>query len=256
MLALVLLAGCAGPLIDHRYQARAQDHRVRYVILHYTHGDFQRALKTLTEGEVSSHYLISEAPAEIYQLVEEDRRAWHAGKSAWKDDVQLNGSSIGIELVNRGYEETPQGRVYADYSPQQIERLIALLKNIVARHQISPDRILGHNEIAPQRKVDPGPLFPWQRLAQAGLIRWPNAGRVSERREIFEHEMPEPAWFQERLARHGYALPQTGALDETTRLCLAVFQMKYRPARHDGIPDAETAALLDVLTTHTESVRE
>jgi N-acetylmuramoyl-L-alanine amidase len=254
MLALVLLVGCAGPLIDHRYQARSQDHRVRYVILHYTHGDFQRALKTLTEGEVSSHYLISDEPAEIYQLVEEDRRAWHAGMSAWKNDVQLNGSSIGIELVNRGYQETPQGRDYAAYPPEQIKLLIALLKKIVARHQIAPDRILGHNEIAPQRKLDPGPLFPWQRLAEAGLIRWPDAGRVLALQQIFERELPEPAWFRDRLARYGYVLPPTGALDETTRQCLAAFQMKYRPARYDGVPDAETAALLDVLTTHARPV--
>lgn len=250
ILGLMLLAGCAGgPPIDHRYTAVSQDSRVRYVILHYTEGDFPRALHILTQGSVSSHYLISDHPAAIYQLVDENRRAYHAGMSAWKNDTQLNASSIGIELVNPGYRDTPQGRVFFAYPPQQIALLIDLLRQIVARHQVDPDRILGHNEIAPQRKSDPGPLFPWERLAQAGLIRWPDAAQVAQRRQAYEQQLPDIAWFQRKLMQHGYVLPLSRQWDEATRNVLVAFQMKYRPGRIDGVSDAETAALLDVLTS-------
>lgn len=250
LMAFTLLAGCAGvPPIDRSHTSVSQDSRVRYVILHYTEGDFPRALDVLTNGSVSSHYLVSDHPAAIYQLVDESRRAWHAGTSAWKHDAQLNASSIGIELVNPGYRDMPQGRVYFPYPPEQVDLLIALLKQIVARHQVEPDRILGHNEIAPQRKSDPGPLFPWERLAQAGLIRWPDAAQVALRRQAFEAQLPDTAWFQRKLAQHGYALSCSSQWDEAARQALVAFQMKYRPARFDGNPDAETAALLDVLTS-------
>jgi len=250
ILGLALLAGCAGgPPIDRSYTSVSQESRVRYVIVHYTEGDLARAFDVLTNGPVSSHYLISDRPAAIYQLVDENRRAYHAGESAWQKDAQLNASSIGIELVNPGYRDTPQGRVYFDYPQQQITLLIDLLRQIVARHRIDPARILGHSDIAPQRKVDPGPLFPWRRLADAGLIRWPDMAEVLRRQPAFEAQLPDIGWFQARLARHGYVLSSSGELDAATRRVLAAFQMKYRPARHDGEPDAETAALLDVLTS-------
>lgn len=244
----LLLSGCAGgPPIDRSYASLSQDSRVRYVILHYTEGSFPRALDVLTHGSVSSHYLISDTPATIYQLVEEDRRAYHAGMSAWKNDAQLNYSSIGIELVNPGYRDTAEGRVYFAYPHEQINLLIALLKQIAERHQIAPENILGHNEIAPQRKVDPGPMFPWKRLAQAGLVRWPDAAQVEQRRQLYEQQLPDIAWFQQKLTAHGYVLPCTGQWDDATRQILTAFQMKYRPARFDGQPDAETAAILYVL---------
>lgn len=250
IIGFTLLAGCAGgPPIDHRYASVSQDSRVRYVILHYTEADFSHALAILTRGNVSSHYLIADNPAAIYQLVDESRRAYHAGVSAWKNDAQLNVSSIGIELVNSGYQDTPQGRMFFAYPPEQITLLIDLLKQIVARYHIEPDHILGHNEIAPQRKSDPGPMFPWQRLAQAGLIRWPDATLVAQRKQIFEQQLPDITWFQRKLAQHGYVVPYSNQLDKATQQILVAFQMKYRPSRFDGLPDAETAALLDVLTS-------
>ena len=130
-----------------------------------------------------------------------------------------------------------------------MEAVLALVKDIVARHQIRPDRILGHSDIAPQRKVDPGPTFPWKRLADAGLIPWPRAEAVAERRRAFEAALPDTTWFQAKLAKHGFLLEPTGALDAPTRQVISVFQMKYRPADYTGNPDAETAAILDVLTT-------
>jgi N-acetylmuramoyl-L-alanine amidase len=249
VLMLALLGGCANPPIDHRYSARSQSSRVKFIVIHYTFGDFARSLTTLTEEEVSSHYLISDdARPVIYSLVDESRQANHAGVSSWKNFSMLNSSSIGIEIVNPGYRDTSSGRVWMPYPQAQIDALIALVRQIAARHGIKPENILGHSDIAPQRKQDPGPMFPWRQLAAAGLVVWPDAAKVAAARPAFEQALPDVRWFQGRLAQHGYAVPQTGELDAATRTVLAAFQMKYRPARFDGMPDAETAALLDALT--------
>lgn len=249
-LLFTLLAACAGgPRIDERYSATGQNSRVQYIVLHYTSTDLARSLKLLTEGEVSSHYLIGDAPPTVYRLVDENRRAWHVGDSQWQGRTWLNGTSIGIELVNQGYYQGPNGRYWQPYAPAQIDALIVLLKDIMQRHQLAPGSILGHSDVAPQRKVDPGPLFPWQRLAEAGLLRWPDARAVARLQARFERSLPTVAWFQAQLARQGYRVPEHGELDEPTRNVLAAFQMKYRPARYDGEPDAQTAALLLVLNS-------
>jgi len=245
----LLLAGCAsGPRIDTSHVSLGQDSRVQFIVLHYTSADLQRSLAILESDDVSSHYLIGETPATIYRLVDESRRAWHAGESQWNGRTWLNASSIGIELVNRGYVEDAQGRrLWYPYSDEQIDALIVLLKDIMQRHGLKPGAIVGHSDIAPQRKVDPGPLFPWKRLADAGLVPWPNAAAVERQRGLFAVSLPEVGWFQAQLARQGYEVPRHGQLDLETRNVLAAFQMKYRPARFDGQPDAETAALLAVL---------
>ena len=244
-----LLTGCATPYIDKTYTSIGQDSRVQFLILHFTHVDFPTSLKLLTEGEVSSHYLVNNDPPTIYHLVEENRRAYHAGISYWKGATQLNASSIGIEIVNRGYDDTPSGRVWYDYPQAQIDAVIALVKKIVKEHEIKPEHILGHSDIAPGRKVDPGPRFPWKRLADEGLIPWPDASRVAAQKIIFEQQLPDVAWFQQKLSQHGFAVPLNGELDQRTQETVSAFQMKYRQTLFDGIPDAETAALLEVITT-------
>jgi len=249
-LTIVMISGCAsGPYIDTRYTSISQDSRVQFLILHYTAGDFPVSLKTLTQGPVSSHYLVDDATAGIYRLVDENRRAYHAGESYWKGSTRLNASSIGIEIVNPGYRDTPEGRIWFDFPESQISAVLELVKKIVVEHEIKPERILAHSDIAPQRKVDPGPRFPWKRLADAGLIPWPNAGQVALNQIQFERQLPDIAWFQRKLAEYGFAVPQSALLDDETRKVITVFQMKYRPARFDGTPDSETAALLEVLTT-------
>ena len=170
--------------------------------------------------------------------------------SNWKNYTLLNGSSIGIEIVNPGFTTDAHGvRTWYPFPQAQIDQLILLLRQIVARHHVAPENILGHSDIAPGRKQDPGPMFPWFQLAQAGLINWPEASRVMAVRLQFEAQLPDTAWFQKKLATFGYATPQTGEPDAQTKSVLTAFQMKYRPAIIDGTPDAETAALLDVLTT-------
>ena len=249
-LVLALAAGCAtGPAIDRSHPAAGQDSRAQFLILHATWSDFDSSLRTLTQGEVSSHYLVRDDPVQIDGLVDESRRAWHAGESSWKGHTMLNAASIGIEIVNAGDSLAAQGVPWQEYPKAQVDAVVELVKGIVARHGIRPDRILGHSDIAPQRKSDPGPLFPWKRLADEGLIPWPDPARVAARRAAYEWALPGIDWFQARLEAHGYEVPYHGRLDESTRRVIAAFQMKYRPARFDGVPDAETAAIIDVMTS-------
>ncbi|MBP6899144.1 MAG: N-acetylmuramoyl-L-alanine amidase [Burkholderiaceae bacterium] len=250
--AAALLAGCASGLrIDESYSARSQDSRVQHIVLHYTTGSFAGALKVLTEGRVSSHYLVRREPPSILRLVPEDRRAFHAGLSSWEGVNGINASSIGIEIDNAGFIDHAQGR-YTPFDAAQIDQVIALVADIAKRHGVKPHRIVGHSDIAPTRKQDPGPLFPWQRLADAGLVPWPDAAQVEAARAAFEADgatLPDIAWFQSRLAQAGYAVPRHGQADAETRDVLVAFQMKYRPRLFNGRPDAETAALLQVITT-------
>lgn len=256
MAATVLLGGCAtGLKIDTTHTSISQDSRVQYLIIHFTTVDLPRSLKILTQGPVSSHYLVSErqgdAPAKIYQLVDESRRAYHAGVSSWKGATALNASSIGIEIVNLGGRRSASTGAFAfqDFEPEQIDRVVELVTDIVARHQIKPDRVLGHSDIAPTRKNDPGPKFPWKRLADLGLVVWPDDRTVATYRGAYELALPSVAWFQERLAKHGFTLPATGEQDKLTTDVMSAFQQKYRPRRYDGMPDAETAAILEALTS-------
>ncbi|PWF39096.1 N-acetylmuramoyl-L-alanine amidase [Massilia glaciei] len=248
-LMVALLAGCATPRIDTSHTAKGQSSRVKFVVLHYTVADLPRSLKILTEQVVSSHYLISdEAKPVIYRLVDESRQSNHAGVSNWKTYTQLNATSVGIEIVNPGFTDTPQGRVWYPFPQAQIDQLKLLLKQIMERHNIPPENVLGHADVAPQRKQDPGPLFPWHQLAQAGMVVWPDGERLAAARALHALAAPEVGWFQRQLAVFGYAVPQTGVLDAATRAVITAFQMRYRPAVIDGTPDAETAALLDALT--------
>ncbi|WLG62572.1 N-acetylmuramoyl-L-alanine amidase [Pseudomonas sp. FP1762] len=248
--SLFVLAGCAsGPRYDTSHPSANYDSRIQFVVVHYTSASLERSLQLLTHGDVSSHYLIGDDNnATIYKLMDENQRAWHAGESQWQGRTWLNSSSIGIEIVNPGYKDTPTGRLWYPYSEAQIQSLITLLKDISKRNGISPRHIIGHSDIAPLRKLDPGPLFPWKRLAAEGLGLWPNEQAVARQQAVFNSSpLPEPGWFQAQLARLGYDTPQTGELDVATRHVLAAFQMHYRPARFDGTPDAQTAALLLVL---------
>lgn len=248
--SLLVLAGCASaPRYDTSHPSANYDSRIQFVIVHYTSASLERSLQLLTHGEVSSHYLISDDKnATVYKLMDENQRAWHAGESQWQGRTWLNSSSIGIEIVNPGFKDTPTGRLWYPYSEAQIQGLIALLKDISKRNGISPRHIIGHSDIAPLRKLDPGPLFPWKRLADAGLGLWPNEQAVARQQALFNSgELPSISWFQGQLAHLGYDTPQTGELDVATRHVLAAFQMHYRPSRFDGTPDAQTAALLLVL---------
>jgi len=149
------------------FDDRPVDQKIKYIILHYTgmHSG-QAALERLCEDKsprVSAHYLV-ETDGRVFQMVGENKRAWHAGVSYWKKQKRLNDNSIGIEIVNPGHEWG-----YTDFSPMQIDALIVLMKGIIERHGIRKNAVIGHSDIAPQRKEDPGERFPWDRLAAEGL---------------------------------------------------------------------------------------
>jgi len=238
------------PRIDRSYTSQNQDSRSLFIVLHYTVLDWEKSLKVLTTGgQVSSHYLVRDNPAISYALVDENRRSWHAGASFWGGHSNLNSSSIGIEIVNAGFVDTPTGRVYAPFPQAQIDEVIALVRDIQQRHKVKPERIIGHADIAPGRKQDPGPNFPWKQLADAGLIPWPDGPLVTLK--TLEHEVAprNVAWLQDRLARIGYNVSRSGQMDALTKEVVATFQMKYRPRDISGTVDAETAALIEVSST-------
>ncbi|RQO59865.1 N-acetylmuramoyl-L-alanine amidase [Paucibacter sp. KBW04] len=243
--------GPPAPKIDKSFTSLNQDSRALFIVLHYTVLDFEKSLRVLTTGgQVSSHYLVRDEPPVSYYIVDENRRAWHAGLSSWGNNQGLNSSSIGIEIVNPGFTDTPNGRVYAPFPQKQIDEVINLVRDIQTRHNIKPERIIGHADIAPGRKQDPGPMFPWKQLADAGLIPWPDAAQVAARLPLYQSVPPDAAWFQDKLARYGYSgVPRNGESDQRTLDTVSTFQMKYRPSDYSGKMDAETAALLDVATS-------
>ncbi|XHS79538.1 N-acetylmuramoyl-L-alanine amidase [Burkholderiaceae bacterium UC74_6] len=258
LFSALALAGCAtGPLgmkgasLEH-FPSANEDSRAQFLIIHYTVLDYAGSVRALTQAGrgVSAHYLVRDEPAGVYQLVDENRRAWHAGSSYWAGNQNLNPGSIGIEIVNLGYTDTPEGRVYAPFPQAQIDEVIKLAKDIQARHKILPERVLGHADIAPGRKQDPGPMFPWKQFYDAGIIPWPDAAQVATKQAGYEaNGLPDVAWVQDKLGRFGYDINRSGMWDERTRDVILTFQMRFRPAKYDGALDAETAALIDVATT-------
>lgn len=204
--------------------------RVDMLILHYTGmRTAQAALDRLcsASAKVSAHYAIEENGT-VWRLVPEERRAWHAGVAFWAGRRDINGVSIGIELVNPGHEFG-----YRAFPEAQMAALEALGRDIIARHVIPARHVLGHSDVAPRRKSDPGELFDWQRLARAGIGLWPETARIAA---------PALAETQRLLAAIGYECPQTGALDDETRQVVTAFQRHFRPARCTGAADAETRA--------------
>ncbi|CAG9254090.1 N-acetylmuramoyl-L-alanine amidase D [Burkholderia diffusa] len=258
---LGLLAACTSPSLvgrgtyyaDTSLQARGADSRIRFLVMHYTESDEAKSLRTLTGDSVSAHYVVPPQPRVehgmpvVYQLVPESKRAWHAGISEWQGTTELNAASIGIENVNRGPLD-PQNRTWQPYPPEQVDALIRLSKDIVARYGIPPTRVVGHSDIAPQRKIDPGPLFPWHALAQAGVGAWPDDAAVAARLGGRDpHALVDVRELQLKLARYGYDVPTDGVLDARTQRVFAAFQMHFRPSDYAGNPDAGTDAIAQAL---------
>ena len=216
------------------------------LILHYTGMVSARAaLERLCEptAKVSAHYLIDE-DGTTYRLVPEGRRAWHAGVSSWAGESDINSRSIGIELVNPGHEFG-----YRRFPEAQMAALEDLCQGLLSRHPIPRDRVLGHSDVAPSRKRDPGEFLDWARLARHGIGLWPTDIDVPEDDVVFERGARGPliARAQRGLARFGYAVPQSGALDPPTVSVIRAFQRHFRPSCADGRLDGETSARLDAI---------
>lgn len=194
--------------------------RPTLVVLHYTAmPTAEAALARLCspEHEVSAHYLVAE-DGRVFRLVDEARRAWHAGKGAWGAVTDVNSASIGIELANPGD---------APFAAPLMASLEALLADILDRHAIPPERVIAHSDCAPDRKADPGARFDWRRLARAGLSVWPEAG------ESFE---ADPARLRADLRSFGYT---AAAAPEAL---LAAFRLRFRPGAGGPLGPADMAA--------------
>lgn len=258
----LLLTGCAGEKgivdkdgyqLDTRHQAQAAYPRIKVLVIHYTADDFDSSLATLTDKNVSSHYLIPSVPPlhrgkpRIWQLVPEQDLAWHAGISFWRGATRINDTSIGIELENRGWQKSAGDIYFAPFEPAQIQALIPLAKDIIARYNIKPQNVVAHADIAPQRKDDPGPLFPWRALAAQGIGAWPDAQRVNfYLAGRAPHTPVEMASLLDLLSRYGYEVKPEMTAREQQRVVMA-FQMHFRPTLWNGVADAETQAIAEAL---------
>ncbi len=245
------------------YPAVGQDERVRFLILHYTALDNYKSLDVLTRQEVSAHYLVPDDFTDsIYVLVEETKRAWHAGASYWKNVNNVNFSSIGIEIVNQGYTTTTPvsgnpdlavtERYFYDFPQKQIDKVAELALDIIQRYKIEPVNVLAHSDVAPQRKHDPGPKFPWKKLyTQYGIGAWYEDVQKNMYLSQFPYAEMDSSSFilsvQNDLEKYGYEIQKTAIWDEQTKKVITAFQYHFRPERYDGVMDAETWAILKAL---------
>lgn len=212
------------------------------LLLHYTGmPSCQGALDWLVNpaSQVSSHYLVFE-DGRVVRMVPEDRRAWHAGVSRWKEERDVNSRAIGIEICNPGDDgsRTP-------FPEQQIAAVIALCRDIVVRNAIPPQRVLAHSDVAPGRKKDPGEWFPWDALARDGVGHWVPPAPISGGRFLMLGDGGPPVEaLQSMLALYGYGLEVTGHFDSVTQDVVAAFQRHFRPERVDGVADHSTITTL------------
>ncbi len=218
---------------------------VRHIVLHYTGMPSVAAARAWLcdpASEVSSHYLIDEKGG-IEQLVPEARRAWHAGRSFWRGERDLNSTSVGIEIANAGHDGG-----LPPFPEAQIAVVIALCRDVMARWKIKARNVLAHSDIAPDRKIDPGERFPWMRLAQEGVGVWPECEHVPNGPVLGAGSCGHRiSALQEALGSWGYELSPTSLFDMPTQRAIASFQRRFRPERVDGTADADTMARLRAL---------
>jgi N-acetylmuramoyl-L-alanine amidase len=201
-------------------------------------------------SKVSSHYVVEEH-GKVLQLVPETRRAWHAGQSSWEGESDINSRSIGIEIANPGHSFG-----YPDFPRAQIAAVIALCRDIVARHRIRADRVLAHSDVAPLRKLDPGEKFPWAKLHRAGVGAWIAPAPISAGAGLGPGDCgPAIAGVQAALRDYGYGIAATGVYDELTQAVVAAFQRHFRTDRIDGRADRSTIETLRALLAANDRER-
>ncbi len=227
------LAAAVRPSPNHGERLGAG--RADGIVLHYTGmRDGPSALAWLREpaSQVSCHYVVEEDGG-IVQLVPEARRAWHAGRSSWAGESDLNSATVGIEIVNGGHDFG-----LPPFPDRQVAAVAALCRDVMDRRGVARHRVLAHSDVAPGRKRDPGELFPWGVLAEAGVGLWvPPSDDPAEADDIGRVAL---AAFQAGLGRYGYGLAADGVDDEASRIVVAAFQRRFRPARIHGLADPGT----------------
>ncbi len=227
------------------FNDRPQPPVIDILVLHYTGmGSAAAAIDRLCSptSKVSSHYVVDEA-GYVLRLVPEEKRAWHAGLSSWAGISDLNGRSIGIEIVNGGHDGG-----CPPYPEVQMQAVEALCQEIMARHPIAPRSVVAHSDIAPDRKEDPGEWFDWARLARAGVGVWVEPQPIMDGPVLKEGDRGDMvSELQFRLANYGYSVEVLGVYDAKTEAVVRAFQRHFRPAKVDGVADLSTVATLHLL---------
>jgi N-acetylmuramoyl-L-alanine amidase len=227
-------------------EPRARGLTPSILLLHYTGlPTAAKALEVLSRPDckVSCHYVVDE-DGRVVQMVAESMRAWHAGASSWAGETDINSASIGIEIQNPGHHLG-----YPDFPKAQMQAITALARDILSRHDIPPERVLAHSDVAPGRKIDPGEKFDWETLAREGIGHWVPPVPIDPEDAGFGvgDARPEINAARALLARYGYGIEPSGAFNETLRCVVRAFQLHFRPARADGNLDRSTVATLERL---------
>ncbi len=229
------------PNFGERANARVPD----MILLHYTGmADVEGALARLCGAgtEVSAHYVVLE-DGRVLQCVPEAKRAWHAGAAIWAGEEDINSSSIGIEIVNRGHDWG-----YPEFPLRQVAAVIALCRGIILRRGVAAPRVLAHSDVAPARKKDPGEKFPWHALADSGVGHWVPPAPIQPGAALKLGTIgDEVSWLQQKLADYGYGITPNGRYDGQTQQVVTAFQRHFRPQKVDGIADLSTLATLRAL---------
>lgn len=259
LLLNILLISCAKinyKIDDKTYRATGKNSRIKFIVLHYTATNDKGGIRTLTTEQVSSHYLITSKDEDpIYNLVDENERAWHAGVSDFAGRSNINDTSIGIEITNRGIKPNckqygffiPYDE-YIDYSDGQIKKVAFLVKELIKKYNIEPKNVVGHSDVAPLRKIDPGAKFPWERLyKEYGIGAWYN-----EKDKIFfmNEEVYNAASVEQiknEFRKYGYKLNNSDEWDEESRRVVYNFQSHFNPKNATGNMDLETYAIIKAL---------
>jgi N-acetylmuramoyl-L-alanine amidase len=227
------------------YGDRALDRIPDMIVLHYTGmPDVEGAIARLcTAGtDVSAHYIVLE-DGRIVQCVPEAKRAWHAGASSWAGEEDINSCSIGVEIVNRGHDWG-----YPEFPLRQTAAVIALCRGIMLRRNLPSHRVLGHSDVAPARKKDPGEKFPWHSLANSGVGHWVYPAPIVRGETLKLGAVGDDVRsMQEALKRYGYGIETHGKYDGATMEVVTAFQRHFRPARVDGVADHSTLTTLQSL---------
>ena len=243
------------------YQATGKSERIKSIVLHYTVSDNARSIKTLTTGNVSAHYLILDNnDNKIYNLVPEGERAWHVGAGGFAGRTILNDTSIGIEIVNAGIKPKYRDALkngaldyhpyehYVEFNELQIKKVAQLVQDLAKRYNISAKNIIGHADMAPSRKIDPGAKFPWQRLHfDYGIGAWYDE---FDKQFFMNQDVLAAATIPEikqAFRDYGYQINDTDEWDKASRNVVYAFQLHFRPQQPTGVLDLETYAILKAL---------
>ncbi|WP_201587731.1 N-acetylmuramoyl-L-alanine amidase [Psychrobacter jeotgali] len=243
------------------YQSQGKSERVKFIVLHYTVSDNDRSIKLLTQGKVSSHYLVlDKEDNKIYNLVSENERAWHAGDGGFAGRKILNDTSIGIEIVNAGIQPQFRGALkddnleyrpyehYVAFDELQIKKVAELVQDIAKRYDISPKYIIGHSDLAPSRKIDPGAKFPWQRLyKEYGIGAWYDEADKQFFMNINKFATVTIPEIKKELREYGYHINDSDEWDKASRDVVYAFQLHFHPQQPTGEMDLETYAILKAL---------